>query len=687
VELRQGLAHELSFAADDGADLVILNSVVQYFPDIDYLLDVLSEAVRVTRRGGHVFVGDVRNLALLEAYHTSVQLHKAGEETPVAELRRRVRQAGRNEKELVVDGRLFEELGRQWPKLGRVEVALKAGGYDNELSRFRYDVVLRIGEKQVRAEPRWWVEWDEGGAWRMEVVRAGASVGVRGIRDGRAAGAVEAARLLESGETEIRDAAELWRACGKVRGEDPEAVYGLARALGVEVSWSGFGPSGVYEAVFGPEWQAAEAGVAEEAPRSWYRRFGNAPARVEGDVELGRKLQEWVRERLPEYMVPSAIVALSAWPLTPNGKVDRKALPAPERQREGYRPPRTPDEAALCGLFAEVLGVERVGIDDNFFVLGGHSLLAARLVSRAREVLGLDLAIRTLFEAPSVAEIVRLTYENLFKDAFARVLALRTGGDLPPLFCLPPGSGLSWDYARLLRELNVERPLYGLQASGIATEQPFPDSVEAIAEEYVSLLREVQPVGPYYLLGWSFGGLVAHAIACRLQEENDDVALLTLLDSYPYPPLIEAPIITEQEAIEEMAELIGLDPKHLQGKPLDIATILATARQVGHVLGEFEVDQAARMLRYGQHCARLAPDFRPRLFRGNLLLFVAADVRRESFFPELWEPYVTGRIEVHELPCRHAHMTDPIPIATIGRLLEQHLQAPNISARQQTRSV
>lgn len=174
-------------------------------------------------------------------------------------------------------------------------------------------------------------------------------------------------------------------------------------------------------------------------------------------------------------------------------------------------------------------------------------------------------------------------------------------------------------------------------------------------------------------------------MACRLQEQNEDVALLAVLDSYPYLPSIKAPIMTEQEAIDEMAELVGLDPKNLQGKPFDIATILETARQVGHVLGEFEVDQAARMLRYGQHCARLAPDFRPRPFRGNLLLFVAADGRREIFSPELWEPYITGQINVHEIPCRHARMTEPISIALIGRLLERHLQELNTSGRRQTR--
>jgi thioesterase domain-containing protein len=373
-------------------------------------------------------------------------------------------------------------------------------------------------------------------------------------------------------------------------------------------------------------------------------------------------------------MIPSAFMLLDAVPLTPNGKIDRKALPQPSLQTQDHRSPRSEDEATLCGIFAEVLGVDQVGIDDNFFALGGHSLLAAHIVSRAREALGLDIAIRALFEAPTVAELLRHGNQALFKDAFARVLELRTEGNLPPLFCLPPGSGLCWDYARLLRELDTQRPLYGLQAGGIAGETPLPDSVEAIADECVAMLQQVQPAGPCYLLGWSFGGLVAHEIACRLQAQGREVALLALLDSYPYLPSIEAPITNEQDLVEEMAELVGLEPKDLQGKSIDIPTILATAREVGHVLGEFDADQAGRMLRYGEHCARLAPDFRPSVFHGDLLMFVAADSPRDHFYPALWQPYITGRIAQHNIPCRHARMTEMIPIALIGRLLQRHLE-------------
>ncbi|MGH7746762.1 MAG: methyltransferase domain-containing protein, partial [Candidatus Dormibacteria bacterium] len=323
VVLREGQAHELSDVGDDSVDLVILNSVVQYFPDVDYLLEVLAEAVRVTQRGGHIFIGDVRSLALLEAYHASVQIAKGSVEGDVGQ---RIKQGQRMEKELVLDADLFEELGRRWEKVGRVEKWLKAGAYDNELSRFRYDVVMGIGKKERVAEPEKWVKWEEGGGWRERVEEAlkeepGRAVGIRDLCDGRVARWVEAARSLQA---------------SAASGEDPDAVMKWADRIGVELNWDGFERDGIYQMVCNPRWKEQE-GLPEMA-RAQYRRYGNAPSRSIGDAELKQVLQGYLQERLPEYMVPGALVVMEALPLTAHGKVDRKGLPAPEFvSRKEYR--------------------------------------------------------------------------------------------------------------------------------------------------------------------------------------------------------------------------------------------------------------------------------------------------------------------------------------------------------------
>ncbi len=414
VELRQGMAHDLSFLADDSVDLLILNSIVQYFPDTGYLLDVLSEAERVTRRGGHIFIGDVRSLPLLGAYHASVQLYKAGAKTSLSDLRQRVIHEELSEKELVLDAQLFRELVRHAKKFRRAEVSLKAGAYENELSRFRYDVTIGVGEqKEQTGEPRLWLKWDDGGNWREAVESWLASepegaVGIRGVRDGRVAGAVEAAHFLASAQAGSGNAGQLRNICAKVPGEDPDAIIQFARRLGVDLSWRGFEKSGVYDVVFRPEWVPAAGAAAEE--RSFYQRFANAPLRTIVEGELGRDLQVYLLERLPEHMVPSAVVVLPAWPVTPSGKLDRHALPIPGRaermgsEGKGYREPRTPAEKILCELFAEMLSLDRVGMDDNFFRLGGDSIVSIQLVGRARRA-GLEFSSRDVFQQPTVESL------------------------------------------------------------------------------------------------------------------------------------------------------------------------------------------------------------------------------------------------------------------------------------------
>jgi amino acid adenylation domain-containing protein len=408
VVLRQGLANELGFLENDSVDLVILNSVVQYFPNVDYLMEVLAEAERVARRGGYIFVGDVRSYPLLEAYHTSVQLYKAGEETQLSDLRRRIVQEMNAEDELLVDPALFTEMAHRRPKIGRADAALKAGAYDNELSKFRYDITLSLGEKESIAEPDTWITWDEDGNWQQELETAlaqqrGSAVAVRGMRDRRVAAAVEKVHLLRADRAGVSSVEQL-KAVDSRGGEDPAAVVELARRLNAEYRWRGFAGDGIYDVIFNPRWEPASA--IEDAPPTYYRRYANAPAQAAEIARLGKTLQDMLRQRLPAYMVPAAIMVLSSWPLNENGKIDRKALPAPERGAEDYRAPRTPQEEILCDIFADVLALERVGITDNFFDLGGHSLMATRLVSRVRATLGVELMLRTLFECPTVAQLV-----------------------------------------------------------------------------------------------------------------------------------------------------------------------------------------------------------------------------------------------------------------------------------------
>jgi thioesterase domain-containing protein len=146
-----------------------------------------------------------------------------------------------------------------------------------------------------------------------------------------------------------------------------------------------------------------------------------------------------------------------------------------------------------------------------------------------------------------------------------------------------------------MRQLSVDQPIYGLQASGIAAEAPFPASIEEIADDYVTVMRGVRPTGPYHLLGWSFGGIIAHTVACRLQQEHEDVVLLAILDSFP--PSDEVPAFNYQDLLENMIEFAELNLERLDGEPINLDTIIEAARRQGHTMGALEVEQAERMLR------------------------------------------------------------------------------------------
>ncbi|XEC30223.1 amino acid adenylation domain-containing protein [Streptomyces fradiae] len=400
---------------------------------------------------------------------------------------------------------------------------------------------------------------------------------------------------------------------------------------------------------------------------------------VEGPLDPA-ELRAFAAESLPGYMLPAAVVPLDALPLTASGKVDRRALPAPDfRSSPHGRAPRTAHEELLCELFAEVLGLPGpVSVDDGFFALGGHSLLAMKLLGRIRTALGADLGIRALFEAPTVAALARRVSQDLVdttdtdaRSALDVLLPLRAGGTRAPLFCVHPAAGVSWVYSGLLRHLDQDRPVHGLQARGLRGATA-PSSVSEIAADYVAQIRAVQPEGPYHLLGWSFGAVVAQAMAVALQADGQEVALLALLDGLPADPARYAADPARYAAgagpssgddpVDTLAELLaslGYDPADGRGQ----AELTALLGEAADVLPDvFELHR------------KLMAEHVPDRYRGDAV-FVGATLDKPADWPyaAAWGPYVEGHVEEHRIPCTHGAMTRPEPLARIASVLAEKL--------------
>jgi amino acid adenylation domain-containing protein len=373
---------------------------------------------------------------------------------------------------------------------------------------------------------------------------------------------------------------------------------------------------------------------------------------------------------LPQYMVPATVVVLDSLPLNTNGKLDHKALPAPETDlAEGSRAARTSREVILCGLFAEVLGLNGVGIDDNFFDLGGHSLLAIRLVNRARDLFGVELPVRALFEAPTVAWLAEWSGGGNQWSALDGLLPIRSSGARAPLFCVHPASGLSWCYSGLASHIPDDRPIYGLQVQGITHAVALPETMEQMAAGYVDLIRSIQPVGPYHLLGFSLGGRIAHEIAIQLQTQGEDVALLAVLDAYP-PNHRDRDRVLEDPFTELLTES-GCDLSELEDEPLSLARVIEILRQTGNpFLADLDDGQLSALMAAYLNSNQLVSRFDPGTFRGDLL-HVAATLGRtlDARSVKAWEPHVAGQIEERQIACTHSDMMTPGPLAEIGRLL------------------
>jgi hypothetical protein len=361
----------------------------------------------------------VRSLPLLENFHASVQLARAAPDEAADDLRTRVRRHLDEEEELVIDPRFFSALQARFPAIAEVRVIPRRGTFANELTRFRYDVLLTVGPRAEARAGCEWLDWREA-KLTLPALRALLAerrpelLAIRGVPNPRVHPSAELVRRLEGAKGSVAELRQELAAAPLADGADPEELWQLGEETGhrIDLDWSRHGPDGAFDLV------VRRCDPGENPRRPWphvatppsevlpWAAYVNGAARRRAR-KLLPKLRAALTEKLPDYMVPSTFVFLDALPLTPNGKVDRKALPAPDSSRRvlasAYVAPRNAVEEVVAGIWAEALGVDQVGVFDDFFALGGHSLLSTRIVSRLGDAFQVKVPLHRVFSDPTVA--------------------------------------------------------------------------------------------------------------------------------------------------------------------------------------------------------------------------------------------------------------------------------------------
>ena len=566
VQLFQRAANDFEGIAAESFDTIILNSVVQYFPSLDYLVQVLEGAMRVLVTGGTIFLGDVRSLPLLEAFHTSVVLFQARGTLSVKQVRQQVQQRLAREEELVIDPAFFFAMSERFSKISQVQIHLKRGKHANELNRFRYDVVLHMGPSDTARQNRdWstkldWLDWRRQGLTLTSVshvleATAPQVLGLAHVPNARVLPSVRVVEALASAEpTQTVDDVQytVQESQAVEMGIDPEEIWALSERLPytVDVSWARHGSTGDYDVLLR---RRPAAGTVQEAltrasgmvqvfplpavlDQTWHS-YATMPLQAQITNKLIPQLRQALTEHLPDYMVPSAFVLLEKFPLTPNGKVDRRALPAPAPFRraaeEPYIAPALKMQYQLVAMWEELLDARPIGIRDNFFYLGGHSLLAARLIERIEQVFGKKIPLSTLFAGPTIEDLANALQQQAGVGSRIPVVAVQADGSRRPFFFLHGDfNGGPFYCFPLARDLGPDQPFHTLEPYRF-DDLRTPPTVEVVAASHIKSMRAIQPEGPYLLGGYCNGGLVAYEMARQLYAEGQTVDLLVLMNPMP----------------------------------------------------------------------------------------------------------------------------------------------------------
>ncbi len=730
VELLHRIATDFKEIDPAAFDVVILNSIVQYFPNVDYLMQVLEGAIQAVAPGGVLFVGDVRNLSLLTAFHSWMQFCQADAAMERVTLQQLVNRSRFEEPELAIDPMFFHALQAKFPRIQQVQIRLSRGQHQNEMTQFRYNVLLHIAdgstdEVELRSlQPyRWNLKPISIEAVHKHLIETEPErFMITEITNRRVNAAVKTASWLsnKAAPNTVGQMREVLQETTEF-AIDPQDWWNLETLspYTVEITWSIQSHTGNYDVLLIR--QGSEIShhfpVCHRSDLLW-DDYTNNPLQSESARQLIPELRQFLAQSLPDYMIPFAFVPLETLPLTPNGKVDRRALPKfsePSRNESIAQSCDniTPTEATLLEIWKDLLRLKQVTIQDNFFELGGHSLLATQMTSRVRDALGLELPLKSVFEAPTIAQLApildtlknhtstpkipplvrldRSAYRHTRSTAiepqpaaWSPLVPLTLGTSKQPFFCVHPMFGVVFPYLELANCLESDRSFYGLQPLGLDGKLPPLNRIEAIAAYYIEAIQTLQPQGPYFLGGWSFGGFVAFEMAQQLTRAGHEVELLAILDT-PAP-------CNKPSFYQSLKFLIGTAVWSTLPFLLDYSALAIDRLQSGNAwfsrwqwstllrlmpeetrLRLLDESAISPMLRIVYANAQAAYRYVPQPYLHRITLFQAAEqstaIEQDATLG--WSA-LTSEIQLHQVPGNHLSLLKQPHVQILAQQLKQY---------------
>ncbi len=415
----------------------------------------------------------------------------------------------------------------------------------------------------------------------------------------------------------------------------------------------------------------------------------------EGEVRR-EELREHLGRKLPEYMVPGMFIEMEQMPLTANGKVDRSALPVPGKEEQSvqndFLAPRDGLERELVQIWEEILSVAPIGIRDDFFRLGGNSLIALRMVAAVRRRVAKDLPISVMLQARTIQRLAAILRRKVPSLTQSPLVAIQPQGRRPNLFCIHPGSGNVLCYIDLARRLGTDQPVYGLQDPTLFVGGDPAVPVEIMAANYIEAMRTVQPRGPYFLIGWSFGGLVAFEMARQLREDFQEIGLLGLFDTAaPENSRAFSEASDDAFLLYIIASELGLPVASAHLRQLEPAErfvyINRLIEQSNIELFDDGEQYLRRQLEVFKARIEVSQNYFPRIYRGRVTLFRASEKQGESLELDAvadpsfgWANLSTEEVEVLEVPGTHANMAREPHVRVLAEVISSRIKGAPASA-------